>query len=614
MAWTRVQQSVLAEGKEKQDPNSPGVSNAIAAHRGLNPCVVRSKKTGNLIAFYSRGIAHGAVGSVGCRRASTDEGRTWGDTALDETVVLNYNILWQNSIQSAMTHSSGRIILAGFADDANNTLGTPGTTARAFLGYTDDDGLTATWFTLPQVDDYIHCTGLAELPGGRVLVTFYTRRSGKSGARSYCWFSDDRGASAGAFTTGGLGVIASDPNYTTEYKEPTIVCMDNGTLLSLIRSDDSTQKIYSSFSTDGGPTWSATSVAFNAWNIPSVIQTSDGTIVCTSRHHTGVPSDGTDYSEMFTSPDRGSSWSAGTALYDPVLGVGASAGCSAVEMLDPGRLGVLHAWAPPASVYNLSRLEFITLTQSPRTSGEFTRTDLNVNDVHPSRDLTDGSGNSTVFAFLAAEDLRQNDRDGAAVPRWTNLMGDPHWDFVPGTSGSGGPVFHDGSAMITPPGCLGGRGELTGAGTLVAASPVPLAQPLALFFVGDATTPISQLTLWDDGQGTGLFFQSSNGQLFVRTNLVNQFFQPAGWPPGRVVLTMLLNGAGTSLRCNGVALSNVSGGPLSGATTAKHIRLGGAGGANFWAGLRWFVGAQLSDLTKIAAYEAKLVAKHRING
>lgn len=610
MTWTRTQCSVLAYSKEKLDPNSPGTSNALAAHRGLNPCVVKSKKTGNLLAFYSRGISHGAAGSVGCRRESADGGRTWGDTGHDERVILNYNPLWQSSIQTTLVLPSGRVLLAGFADDTNNSLSTPGTTAYAFTGYSDDDGITVTWVQFPSIDDYVHGTGLTRLPNGRILLSLYTRHSGKSGARSYCYYSDDEGATYNAFLTGGLGVIASDPNYITEYKEPTLLCMDNGTVLCLIRSDDSTQSIYSSFSTDGGPTWSAPTIAFPGWNIPSVIQTSDGTIVCATRHHTGLPSDGSDYSIIVTSPDRALTWSGETSLYDPVLGTGASAGCTAVE-LGPGKLGVIHGWAPPSAVFNVTRLEFIVLETNPESPGSFARYDIDYNVLHPSKYL------SNVVAWYEIRSLRYNyQATGISISRWVNLMGDPRWDLIPGPNG--GMHFDDGSDMITPPGLIGGQGTATNhAGNLnfAVVTPTTLTQPLTVIMVGDRANLVSIFTLWDDGNaspGRCLWQATSGGEFILSIGGVNQIFGPST-PPWIGIITSTLNGASSSVRYNGSAVPVISGGPL-GNGSIVNFRPGGGGNANFWQGLREIVVARTADPVAIANYEVALLAKHRING
>jgi hypothetical protein len=623
-----VRRSILCYGLECYPDGAPGISSNHRSYNGLQPsCVFEAD--GTLVACFQSGTSHAGTGAIGVLRRSHDNGATWDDCALDTQMIYQASAPDRNFLQHVVILKHGAHAGRMLAIGATEYVSTDDH-VEPYIVWSDD---RITWHqvALPRIESYYtQGESFCELPSGRLLASVYTRRLGSSGARSYCIYSDDGGVTWQTFedyplhpdpVTGDPGVIASQALFVTEYKEPYIGLLGDGRLMCLIRSDDSIQITYKAFSSDGGATWTGLATAFNAWNFPAWVSLSDGTVVCTSRRQTLAASDGNDCSIMVTSSDFGATWSTPINLYDPTIGTGASEGCTPIEMPD-GRIGVIHASAPPGAIFNRCRLEFSVWTSSPLTSGEYGRFDLDQNVEHPSKDLTDGSGNNTVVAWFCVEDLRESAIIHGTVPtRWRNMQGDSRYDLIPGPNGAF--TFSDGSDMTSPNGLVGGIGSMTnptGNKSMIAANdqrdrPILLAQPLCVILVCDAGTTGSTLMIWDDPSGTSFQYQGGNGKLFLHTGGANQFHTPSSFPPGKTVLTSIFNGASSSIRQNGAALPVSSGGPLSGATTITGFRIQGTGSPNgFLRSIRKIVLAQISDLTKIAAYEAKLVARHRIHG
>jgi hypothetical protein len=381
--------------------------------------------------------------------------------------------------------------------------------------------------------------------------------------------------------------------------------LPDGRFFCLTRGDDVEQKTRGQYSSNNGATWGAEFICFAAYNQPYWIYVpATGDLIAVSRGPGVQPLGDQIYN---VSSDLGATWGSNLSLVDPTqtaytVGVGA-----APVLLSPSQIGIISAVARGDLPFGVARLEFVVLDASPASSGEFANYSLDpcFGRVHPAKIV------SNIFAWYHMESLRNELQVGANVTRWRNGLGIPGRDLV--WSGlesvavlQDGPDFSTG--LVGGPGCVQNHGQ--GGGNFQLDKPETLAQPVLITAVFDASVA-STGYLFDDGNGIALRWVTDHWVLSMTGSTAVNFAGP--WTAGPGVISLVLDGANTRLRLDGVDLTISSGGPL-GSRTLNTVRVNGPGNSGWFSDLREIVVAQTNNLTEIAALEAALLARHRVIG
>lgn len=292
--------------------------------------------TGNLAVFYKQATSHDYdADSVVLMRTSTDNGATWSaasTVATDDT----YDV----QVGGGVVLSTGRVVLA-LCLNSISPAEPMGDSTRII--YSDDN--CASWSSPYTVDtdfsDWDHMTGgnIVELDDGTLRMVIFGADSGDSYQSAQIYASDDEGE-----TWGDAVLIGDGETDGRKYQEPNLVLLQNGQLMVLLRSDQTTladSRFYTSYSDDDGATWSAKTEVFAATGAPRIIQLSDGILMCIYRD---VSDKQADYR---ISRDNGETWE------DPVsFSTGASDLMAYASMAeyDPGVIGI--AWSDQDSETN----------------------------------------------------------------------------------------------------------------------------------------------------------------------------------------------------------------------------------------------------------------------
>lgn len=224
----------------------------------------------DLLVVYRQGTDHASTfDGVLRKRISTDDGATWGSatTIHDPT---------DDARDPALARLSNDDLLLSFFEWDGATARTP------YVMISTDDG--ATWGSKVAItnsfSDYAFISApVIELDNGDLLAPLYGQDTGDSFDSARVSRSTDGGA-----TWAHLADIVDGPTFGRHMQEPNLVLLDDGTVLAMLRSDGSPNRIYTSRSTDSGATWSTPVVAFDGSGRPAVHQRgSDGVVLCAYR-------------------------------------------------------------------------------------------------------------------------------------------------------------------------------------------------------------------------------------------------------------------------------------------------------------------------------------------
>lgn len=593
-AYQIVGRSTLKRGKELYPAGSPGLTGANLAPYSLNPGVEMAAN-GDIVAAVGRLLGHDVAGTVGTLMRSSNGGRSWPHVR-DEQVVWNPDPTRRCMIETARRLRSGRIVFTAFTDSLASSV-------IPYLLYSDDHGATVKSpiaLPIPEASNFCRYHRPFENPAepGRLYAPCYFYRN-NSWKLSQLYYTDDPTLTSGWTLKGTI----ADKGNGTERKEPYVDVLPDGRFFCLTRGDDVEQITRGQYSSDNGATWGAEFNAFSAYNQPYWIYVpGTGDLLAFSRGPGVQPLGDQIYN---VSSDLGATWGSNQSLVDPTqtaytVGVGA-----APVLLGPNKVGVISAVARGDLPFGVARLEFVVLDASPASSGEFANYSLDpcFSGTHPAKIV------SNSFGWYHMESLRSELQVGANVTRWRNGLGIPGRDLV--WSGlesvavlQDGPDFSTG--LVGGPGCVQNHGQ--GGGNFQLDKPETLAQPVLITAVFDASVA-STGYLFDDGNGIALRWVTDHWVLSMTGSTAVNFAGP--WTAGPGVISLVLDGANTRLRLDGVDLTISSGGPL-GSRTLNTVRVNGPGNSGWFSDLREIVVAQTNNLTEIAALEAMLLAKHRV--
>ena len=267
---------------------------------------VAKMANGNLIAVYRVGTSHTSLDGRIVRRVSTDSGATWG------TAATVYDPTDDARDCGVAVLADGTVIVSFF-----RYTGTQGGYTSYTIRSTDNG---STWDTPVTVSagfgaQTIVTAPVVQLANGNLILPCY----GADLASDTVGYTTVARSTDGGSTWAYLATVAKDATKTTEYVEPNVVLLGDGSLLCMIRSDTGSFQIYQSKSTDSGATWSTASVAFgSASGRPAVHRHPRGFVMCMYRAQTP---DATPGRTLYrTSWDGGASWSSASVL----LSVGGS--------------------------------------------------------------------------------------------------------------------------------------------------------------------------------------------------------------------------------------------------------------------------------------------------
>lgn len=297
--------------------------------------VVVKLATGELFLAYVKASTHNEdnTGNV-VAKISTDDGATWGSefTIADDATNGAINPV-------LLVTSTGRLILS------YNLFSYPTTPTDAVrVRYSDDPeaGSGATWSSPYTVNSAFtgECSNgtgnMVQLADDTILLPIYGLQSGGTYASSRVFFSTDDGATFGSET-----VMADGPGDSRQYYEPTIVLLEDGTLLGIYRTSAGTGTHYQNTSTDDGATWSATSAEFAGFGAPRGIQGTSGTIIVATRSNSSATS-------AYTSIDDAANWSSEVVLDSSMF---ENEYAAPVELAEGSYL-VVYGYQPTSSTSN----------------------------------------------------------------------------------------------------------------------------------------------------------------------------------------------------------------------------------------------------------------------
>ena len=330
---------------------------------------------GDLLVAYSDGPDHTNRDDDALLLRSVDEGETWSTAG---TVV--------DTRPSALEALSSGVLLLGAWD--HSVTGQNSNSRRS-----TDNG--ATWATPVDIEhpftDWVAVESFAELPNGDVLAFSYGENTGDTlNSVSQCRSTD------GGQTWTDEGVIFSGPSLSKHMQEPQVVCLDDGSLLALLRSDTGTKTHHTATSTDNGATWSTPAAAFVGTGRPSVHQAPDGTVLVMYRSNTAPQP-----SLLRASTDNGATW--GDA--EDFTGSTLKFEYGAFMPLASGATGAVYALEQTANVD--SDIYYVELATVPSSSLVTLHNDLldrGVEGAHPIsaitglQDALDAAGTGTVDA------------------------------------------------------------------------------------------------------------------------------------------------------------------------------------------------------------------------
>lgn len=243
---------------------------ATTAHDGF-PGLTRLTND-NLLVIYRQGTSHTSVDGV--LRAIVLDGD--GAVLSGPSTILTPT----DDVRGAMlaTLANGRVGCTFWESD-----GATDWTSRFMLS---TDATATAWgtpvditTTYTEYGGAIECAPV-ELPNGDLLVALY----GKNSADTYQSIRASRSTDGGA-TWADDGEIASGDDYGRDLQEPTLLTLDDGRLLCMVRSDATSPNewIMQTYSLDGGATWLDLGFQWVGTGRPSTVQRSDGALVCAYR-------------------------------------------------------------------------------------------------------------------------------------------------------------------------------------------------------------------------------------------------------------------------------------------------------------------------------------------
>lgn len=235
--------------------------------------------------------------------------------------------------------STGRVIVSFFRDDVGAGLPLDG----AYAITCDGDPDTAAWNPIVTVNStltsYSYMSGnVLELVNGDCIVLVEGKNSGDTFSRMVMLRSTDHGDTWGSQVTLATG--------TRDYYEGMLGLLDDGSIMALLRTSDTSGDIYLSRSLDGGATWSTPSLAFAGHGSPNWWQLSTGTLLALTREN-----DGSLQGDVwaYTSADRGVTWSTAFTIDGSMY---ESEYADFVELLTAGRVLISYGYQVTSSITN----------------------------------------------------------------------------------------------------------------------------------------------------------------------------------------------------------------------------------------------------------------------
>jgi hypothetical protein len=200
---------------------------------------------GTRVVSYRTGSGHATGVGVAKVKRSTDGGATWGAAI---TVYSGAN----DFRDPVVSNTPYGLLCNGF--DYTGTV-FPGLRVHR----STDNGLTWSQISAPvpftNVNNNATSAPIVTLPDGTLIWPVYGTDTGDTVGRTKVLVSVDGGVTwtvRASLISGG----------STEYVEPNLCVLSDGTLLMMIRSDSGTSGLYVTTSTDSGVTWSARTLKF----------------------------------------------------------------------------------------------------------------------------------------------------------------------------------------------------------------------------------------------------------------------------------------------------------------------------------------------------------------